>query len=492
MKASNMFRGKQPVARGTRERSEYHLIEAAENELGRVLSRRAGIPLFKLELKHEGEPPAMAEPTGDEAFEIEEYEAGKGASGLTGIEKLFAPLSNEEFFQAQYERTRPMLFHGPGDRFSDLMSWKDFNEIMNNKNLNLAQFRVVQEGNTIQPEMFSHFSGSFGARSGSPWVMKTDAGKLETFVRNGATIIINSIQTLHEPIRALIADVEKQLATYAGVNLYASWRHTRGFTNHWDDHDVFIIQVTGEKIWHLWGEMRAEPWRRDVEPNIEEPPAPLWSGTLTQGDVLYIPRGWWHCANVSSERDGEGSIHLTLSPHTFSGREILGWIEGKLAEHRLARQNVPLYARSDSLREYLQEFGNIVEQALREASDGTLVRDLQDTWQERTLSSYGSQIDPWQSQHWLSCKVGIKGIEQARVLHDSGDGKTFTLLANGYEHEFDSHCLEIVQSLLNGRRMTVNKLVESLQGSYSREFINDFLVKLIKEDILAVGRVKEG
>ena len=55
----------------------------------------------------------------------------------------------------------------------------------------------------------------------------------------------------------------------------------------------------------------------DVAPNPAPPTRPVWSGALNSGDLLFIPRGWWHDACIPEERDGEGSIHLTAQLQTI-------------------------------------------------------------------------------------------------------------------------------------------------------------------------------
>ena len=45
------------------------------------------------------------------------------------------------------------------------------------------------------------------------------------------------------------------------VNLYASWRRDNGFGLHWDDHDVFILQIAGAKDWQIYPDTAPHPLR---------------------------------------------------------------------------------------------------------------------------------------------------------------------------------------------------------------------------------------
>ena len=78
---------------------------------------------------------------------------------------------------------------------------------------------------------------------------------------------------------------------------------------HHDTHDVFVLQVAGEKHWRVY-----DPLLRAAaeEPALVEGarrgrPAVL-ELTLRAGDTLYLPRGWLHDA-LTSETD---SLHVTV------------------------------------------------------------------------------------------------------------------------------------------------------------------------------------
>ena len=85
------------------------------------------------------------------------------------------------------------------------------------------------------------------------------------------------------------------------VNTYLTTQDTSGFTLHWDDHDVIIVQLAGEKSWDVRTPSRPVPIYRDAAPNSEPSNEHVWSGTLTAGDVMHIPRGYWHQASRTNQ-----------------------------------------------------------------------------------------------------------------------------------------------------------------------------------------------
>ena len=480
MKASDMFRGVKSTPGGAALRAEYRHEEEYEDALASVIARRAGIRPFKVGYEKDLKEPLEAPPAGPI---IDEFRATGEEEGLRGLERLVCPLGSRAFHQAQYERARPMLFRGPRERFHHLVSWETLTDLIYNRNLRQAQLQVVQDSNYVPENLYSYFYGNrFGSRSHAVWHNMVNPQKLEAFVRNGASVLLNSLHTIHEPARALISEIENALISYAGVNLYATWRATPCFATHWDDHDVYILQVRGQKVWRVWGEVRREPLKRDVEPNQVAPSQPIWTGTLEEGDVLYIPRGWWHSAHVASENDGRGTIHLTLSPHYLKGPELLYWLEAKVVSHERLRRNVPLYANEESLRDFLLEYRKAIDAALVEAGEGALVDDLQRAWQARAPGQFLERIEPWRSEVWEQLDLSIRGWEQARVVAGAGEG-AFALRANGQEFEFDARCLGLIELLLDRGPIRVGEFLQIAGSSFASEFASDFAVRLIKEGV---------
>ena len=70
------------------------------------------------------------------------------------------------------------------------------------------------------------------------------------------------------------------------VNTYLTTADAAGFNLHWDDHDVLIVQLGGEKSWEVRGTSRVAPMYRDTEHSGEPPEEIVWSGTMRTGDVM--------------------------------------------------------------------------------------------------------------------------------------------------------------------------------------------------------------
>jgi len=180
-----------------------------------------------------------------------------------------------------------------------------------------------------------------------------NAAALTGELRDGATLVLDNVDELHRPIRRLAESLERIFRVRIQVNCYSGWRTSHGFDLHWDNHDVFIIQAAGRKRWGVYGATRPWPLARDSEPAVP-PSQPIWEGLLEDGDVLYMPRGWWHVATPLDEP----TLHLTVGVSNPTGIDFLSWFVDRLRDAPIARQDLPhlqganaLQAHADLLRE---------------------------------------------------------------------------------------------------------------------------------------------
>jgi ribosomal protein L16 Arg81 hydroxylase len=163
-------------------------------------------------------------------------------------------------------------------------------------------------------------------------MLDLDPAVLTARLREGATLILDAANELSPPLQGLCAGLSADFACASQANLYACWGTSQGFDVHWDDHDVLVIQVEGRKHWRLYGATRAWPSRKDLHAEHVRPEVPLEELVLEPGDLLYLPRGYWHAAVGL----GEPSLHLTVGLTRKTGSDFLHW----LADHLLAEADV--------------------------------------------------------------------------------------------------------------------------------------------------------
>nr|WP_326813400.1 cupin domain-containing protein [Streptomyces scopuliridis] len=83
---------------------------------------------------------------------------------------------------------------------------------------------------------------------------------------------------------------------------------------------------------------------------------------LRPGDLLYLPRGWWHSVAAS---EGEHSLHLTFGIQTTTGAQLLSWLADDLRRHDVLREDLPVHAPASRQTAYLERLRMEVTTALR-------------------------------------------------------------------------------------------------------------------------------
>jgi lysine-specific demethylase/histidyl-hydroxylase NO66 len=144
--------------------------------------------------------------------------------------------------------------------------------------------------------------------------------RLVALFGDGATIVLQALHRVWPPIIDFVGALASELGHPVQANAYVTPPQNQGFDDHYDVHDVFVLQVSGAKRWRIhapvWeSPLRDQPWtdrRAAVQRAAAEPP--LIEAVLEPGDCLYLPRGFLHAATAL----GGVSTHLTLGVHTWT------------------------------------------------------------------------------------------------------------------------------------------------------------------------------
>jgi hypothetical protein len=189
------------------------------------------------------------------------------------------------------------------------------------------QLRLFQEG--VMVDLRRYIDGPVGK-------LKLNAGGLITALAQGATMILDALHEVAPGIAHLTHSMEKTLACDCVANLYAGWRTQKGFEVHWDAHEVFVLQLSGRKRWQVYAPTRLHPLDDDCEKAPTPTAAPIWEGILNDGDLLYLPRGFWHVAHPLDEP----SLHVSWGAQPVSGQDFLYWWVRNLRRHAEVRASV--------------------------------------------------------------------------------------------------------------------------------------------------------
>ncbi|WP_222706383.1 cupin domain-containing protein [Aeromicrobium terrae] len=208
--------------------------------------------------------------------------------------------------------------------FTDLFSESALDELVSRRGLRTPFIRVARDGTTLPNHAFTS-----GGGVGAGIADQVDDAKLSALFAGGATIVLQALHRTWSPVLDFSQQLAHELAHPLQVNAYVTPPQSRGFDDHYDVHDVFVLQVSGRKHWRIHAPvvdapLRDQPWtahRAAVEQAAAEPP--VIDAVLEPGDCLYLPRGFIHAATAL----GDVSTHLTMGIHPWTrhhlARELL-------------------------------------------------------------------------------------------------------------------------------------------------------------------------
>lgn len=208
-------------------------------------------------------------------------------------------------------------------------------ELIMRRHLANPQLRMYAEGKALHP---SAFLTNFVSRRRQA-SRRADMAAVGRILNEGGTAILDTINMFDPTLEIACRALGWWSGETVTVNAYLAVGETAGFDIHWDDHDVICVQIAGSKSWEVRGPSRLAPMYRDTEDNLEPPEKIVWSGTMSPGDVMHIPRGWWHQATRVGMGDGL-SLHLTFGITRRTGVSWVGYLADAIRSEHLFRADL--------------------------------------------------------------------------------------------------------------------------------------------------------
>jgi hypothetical protein len=398
----------------------------------------------------------------------------------SGLSRLLEPHTAEEFLASTWGQTYKHI-RGRAGKFAHLLPWERLSDILRQHRLDFPRLRLMREGRALPVNSYLRHTASARHKQTIPHVQPV---KFTGQLRAGATLVLDAVDELHEPLEELAADLEHLFCERIQINSYAGWHTSRGFDLHWDDHDVFILQVAGRKHWRIYGETRPHPLageRDNPKPVVDTPP--LWAETLEDGDFLYIPRGWWHVAEPLEEP----TLHLTVGIHKQTGIDLLSWLARRMRASETFRRDLPRFASADE----------------RAAHARRLREEFVAAWDDESLERYFAELDaeaeprPRLSLPWSATADALPPTAHARVRLLAPRPLSFKVADGVVEFSchkkrwrFAAEALPLLQLLADRRNCSVAELrtvaAAAAGEQLDEQTVRAFVRELLRHGLLAV------
>jgi lysine-specific demethylase/histidyl-hydroxylase NO66 len=265
--------------------------------------------------------------------------------------ELVAPLTPEEFL-AQWLGQKPLHISAPPEsRRQALLPWARFNELLAvQRHWSRENIDLMRNGQALSPDLYME---EIVAQEGP--IERASPAKLDVYLSLGASLVARSVQQIAPDIRRVTAMLGERFGARITANVYCSFAGVAALARHFDTHDVFAVQTEGEKTWRIYDHPADNPVRDTVRrrtPGEAEPERRiLLEARMRPGDLLYIPRGYFHDALA----DAGESLHLTFSVESPTGADLLRLLRQVALQDPLFRADLPHEREGEgaALREHL-------------------------------------------------------------------------------------------------------------------------------------------
>jgi len=387
---------------------------------------------------------------------------------------IIAPLERGRFL-ADFWTKQAVHLRSPGRTFDSVFGMEALNAVVNAHDLTFPKVKVSQNDKPAPPESFTSDAG--GQRL-------VNAARLMQLFEAGASFGITGADADWPPLRAVVECMYDAFLESVHTNVYCSPPCTQGFQCHFDLHEVFVLQVEGEKHWRVFWptvESPVESWRPEDAPAAGVPP--YVDVAMRKGDVLYVPRGHWHYA-VAREST---SVHVTVGVTCRKGTSFMDWLAAEVTGDPVWRKNLPLLgdATGDGRLALGDEWCVFTEELKRALARKLSERDLVERFCRATLR----EVSPLSR---ISVPRGVDGLDFDGLVFSRPAGRRHfldrrddgaTLFAGDKEIELDADEVELFGRLFAAETFTAADLRAWRPGVDASE-MSAVLAELVRSGLL--------
>jgi ribosomal protein L16 Arg81 hydroxylase len=360
-----------------------------------------------------------------------------------------------DVFASEYWGRKPLLSSAgtlPRD-FCDLLSPDTVDELIAERGVRAPFIRLARQGQLLAKDTYLGPAG-FGAEIAD----QVDSAKVLSQLESGATVVLQGLHRLWPPLIAFVREAVDDIGHPVQANAYITPPGNRGFDFHYDVHDVFVLQVSGTKRWIVHEPVHrhplpSQPWtdfRTEIAERVTD--TPVIDTELTEGDALYVPRGWVHAAQALDTT----SIHLTIGVAATTPLDVARAVLDQLSASEEFRAPLPLGVDPVNRDETAATTAKVISQIV------THLRDNADTLSavaaQQLIDRHGSRIRA-EAVRPLATLRAAEEAGKTRIRWRRGLTATITLDSDERVRlrlpdktmTFPALCTAALQELLSGR-----------------------------------------
>jgi ribosomal protein L16 Arg81 hydroxylase len=295
--------------------------------------------------------------------------------------RLLQPISPSNFLSEYWEQRPLIISKRESNYYDSLFSINNFDDVIYFSECKYPDLRLLKDGQVLPQayECKDRFSS---------------INRIYEAYNQGSTIVLDNLQFRWKPLAFFCRSLETFLSHTVNINSYLTPQSSQGFSAHFDTHEVFILQISGSKIWRIYEQASLLPLDTDKKNQFVSKSQLgnlLYEITLNSGDLLYIPRGYVHEALTSKS----SSLHLTLGIDTFKWTDIISYALKLVSQQNVSfRKSLSVgFLNQNEQKEYLKNhFKELLELLSQNAVFDEAVEQLPQVLIEKMLPLPGEQF----------------------------------------------------------------------------------------------------
>ncbi|MCH2197246.1 MAG: cupin domain-containing protein [Flavobacteriales bacterium] len=380
------------------------------------------------------------------------------------INQLFSPLSWAEFISEYFEKKHLLIARKDPHYYDEVVTLKDVDEVIFSQKINHPAFRVVDSktGEFPDPRRYT--------QNGTSSINPVEFCREYT---EGGTLALAGMQHHVRSLREFCNNLQRAYGHPAQTNLYLTPQDAQGFSPHYDNHDVIVLQIHGKKHWRLYeSDMNLPDKSMPFQKEGFTPGKVFKEFDLNAGDLLYIPRGLVHDAITTDE----SSLHVTLGVLGYTWSQLLIESVVKLTEeNKEFRHFVSEGMRSTDYDQHFKTLLSKLEEDLRERNGiRRFSKQLEEQTPSENVGHLLNLLDSSSNQGPEEFAI-IEGVS----LEENGEAISFK---KGFkEVSFPIFCKNTCEELVTrGERFSRSHLDKELDD----EGIDVMISRLLREGII--------
>lgn len=371
---------------------------------------------------------------------------------------------NKDTFKNEILYKKPFLFKSIIN-INDF-SWKDVNELYSRGDISHRDFKIMN-GYEVPKKDYVESYDFLGVTE-----YRCITSVLYEYLRNGATLVRNRIK--NEPF---VDQISKQIANFAEARTltgsYAAFSSKSSYKSHWDTRDVYAVQLLGRKRWILKKPNFEFPlYMQQTKnfPDIKEPEEIYMDVILEAGDILYIPRGWWHDPLPLDQE----TFHLAVATFPPTGFEYMCWLQNVMPSILDCRKN---FSNFENDIEMINDLSCQISEIIKDKKyyQNFMMHHLMEQAVPSMLS-----LDILGNSKINQLEINQKLYLNTSLLYYFDEG---FIIINGNKLNIDSIGLDLIRYLFEHPYSCVKDILDNFKN-YSSEKINKLLFQLSIENVI--------